>query len=170
LAIRKRLGATQQDIADYLGLNRSQVGNYEAGIRDLPLRVAKLLSELELWEATASSGDMTLPTPDDMKPSAGTIAMWQRLKRQNAFHLKQSERMLKDAETRFIEAARWLAKLETFPAKNGARRRWAERLKRRHLATMSSHGIAVQSEIRMRIAGYKARIAVLDEYLERAGK
>jgi hypothetical protein len=35
---------------------------------------------------------------------------------------------------------------------------------------MSSHGIAVQSEIRMRIAGYKARIAVLDEYLERAGK
>ncbi|HCB3266950.1 helix-turn-helix transcriptional regulator [Citrobacter amalonaticus] len=42
-AVRKTVGVTQQQLADFLGWKQSRIGNYEAGVRTPDLNSCRLI-------------------------------------------------------------------------------------------------------------------------------
>jgi transcriptional regulator with XRE-family HTH domain len=168
LPLRKALGASQLEMAELLGTTRTSYALYESGQRELPAKARRRFVELQLRhhanQATRKSEGFR---QQDVDP--GVIARWQRLVRRYVHYLRNMEILLRETEARFAEAIKGLAGLEDLSSKSAAEQRWQGRVRRRHQEVLRMNGPEVQMEFRMRIANYKARIAMLEEQLSIAG-
>jgi transcriptional regulator with XRE-family HTH domain len=66
--LRNRLGLTQTEAAQQLGIHRMVLGNYEAGRAELSFRRALAISKLYGAEIEVLAGKMEMPPPGDIRP------------------------------------------------------------------------------------------------------
>lgn len=76
-SIRKVLGVTQEEVAMLLRITKSQLGMYETGQRDLPIKAK--LKLVAMWQYVHNKQEIQLPPPDIKVIHAKIIKIEQQL-------------------------------------------------------------------------------------------
>ena len=176
--LRVRLGISQPDFADYLGVTRSQLAMHEQGSRSLPTEALMKLAKMEttLHSMEQSGGAKTFQPPLHTKMKTKHEAIKIKLNDQLedcTDRLNSIQRRLDKMNAENTRAETWWKLLnkmmEKLPAGENKKEdlSWLEKQKNQTVNKMIRHGIAAQAKLQVASQSLHAEVKACKTLLKK---
>lgn len=168
--LRNKLGITQQELANYLQVERSLLAKHEGGDRRMPHIAMQKLRRLEIVVNRKHNDVISVAAKESIKKLSETAD--KKLKREkNNLLVKavQTERELQKARNNYQASLQSLAVihqlLQNIPVgeEDPVDKHLLQMMEKKALKKISIYNPASQAVLHARLIGYRAMIAAMDE-------
>lgn len=168
--LRNKLGITQQELADYLQVERSILTKHEGGNKRLPYEAMQKLRTFEIAINRKHNGALSNAAQESLKKLSD--AAEKKLKREkNNLLVKaaQTERELQKAQKNYQASLKSLAVIHqllqniSMEEQSADDNHLLQMMEKKALKKLSLYNPASQAVLQARLIGYRAMIVTIDE-------
>lgn len=168
--LRNKLGITQQELANYLQVQRSILTRHEGGYKRMPHTAMQKLRRLEIAVNRKHNSAISAAATESIKKLSEAIDKKLKKEKNNLLvKAAQTERELQKAQSNYKASLQSLAViyqlLQHLPVEEESPgdKHLLQMMEKKALKKLSLYNPASQAVLQARLIGYRAMIAAMDE-------